>query len=129
MKLEDPKLLKDSILRESASAVFYEISNQFVAIDTEGTEMGFISIEDWPGHSLGFIQTVFVLSDYRRNGIGQQLISAAEDFAKERGYESVWLRPREIEQGITIDSLTKWYQQLGYELSSDEDHMEKVLSN
>lgn len=100
---------------------------RFVASTPEGSEAGFLSIEDFEFHNFSLIQTIFVLPEFRSLGLGNVLLSMAEELAQERGYPIVWLRPRSLDPEVDEKWLIDWYAQRGYEWSDDGDHMEKTL--
>jgi len=64
----------------------------FIAESADGTIVGFVEVGlrshangcD-PAHAVGFIEGWFVSEHARRDGIGRQLIAAAEDWARSQG--------------------------------------------
>ena len=71
---------------------------------------------------------VFIDKKWRRNGIGSKLVSIAEDFCKNKGYENIYLHTQKIVDG----SLDFWLSK-GYRVTKDMKnelgtvHMEKML--
>jgi aminoglycoside 6'-N-acetyltransferase I len=61
----------------------------FIAVDTTGGAVGFVEVDlrshangcD-PAHAVGFIEGWFVVEAHRQRGVGQQLIAAAETWAR-----------------------------------------------
>ena len=73
---------------------------------------------------------VFIDKKWRRNGIGSELVSTAEEFCKNKGYGNIYLHTQKIVEG----SLDFWLSK-GYRITKDMEnelgtvHMEKSLSN
>ncbi|MDR1735417.1 MAG: GNAT family N-acetyltransferase [Oscillospiraceae bacterium] len=59
---------------------------------------------------VGFVENVVVAADCRRQGVGRGLISAAVDFAKERGCYKVVLQ-----SGVKRKEAHRFYESLGFD--------------
>lgn len=59
---------------------------------------------------------------FRGKGVGAQLIKAAEDWASEQGYSSVYLR-----SNVIRDDAFKFYKRLGYELVKSQHAFRKKI--
>ena len=72
----------------------------------------------WAGHGGGpEIQDMFVLPDWRGQGIGSLLTAAAEREAVHRGHASIGLTV-----STTNNDARRLYERLGYEDSGEEPH-------
>lgn len=76
-----------------------------------------------------FIYYMYVVPNFRNQGIGSELLRFAENMAFKRGNPSVALQPHEIEQGFSIQALRSWYTKRGYsDRESDPKRMAKILT-
>ncbi len=75
------------------------------------------------------IWRLMVDENFRRHGIARQLVSAMEDFAKDAGYDKIYLHTHRY-----LDAALPFWKSLGYEITIEEDdydettHMIKFLS-
>jgi GNAT superfamily N-acetyltransferase len=104
-------------------------SEEFVALSSNGSEVGLISVEEIRHLHIFFIQLIFVLPEFRRLRIGTALLSKAEQLARQRGFEVIWLRPRPLDLETNKTWLVYWYDEHGYKWSDDHDHMQKIILN
>ena len=126
-KISSLSELKNIFLHERAVRMHGVRSIEFVASINE-KEVGFLSYEDWQDRSQGFIQEVFVLPNFRRNGVAQSLLKHAENHANRLNCTSVKLKPYALNQDPEIRSLISWYLRNGYIRSfSEPELMEKFL--
>lgn len=80
-----------------------EWSRRIMWLAEEGRPVGMMNLAIYermprPGRALsrwGYLGNVFVLAAYRNRGIGSKLVSAALDYADERGFVRVVLSPSE----------------------------------
>ena len=110
---------------KTASPTFIEI---YAEVETKKLVGGLISYIDW-GQWL-YIDTVWVDTNYRKQGIGQYLVTSAEQQAQNKGIERVRL--------YTFDfQALPFYQKLGYTIYGEladfpEGHtayyLKKILS-
>lgn len=67
----------------------------YIALDSEKTMIGYVVIqwlrELWADTPEGFISSLYVHQDWRRQGIGKQLLHAAIQIAKKRSSARLWL--------------------------------------
>ena len=59
------------------------------------------------------IKNIAVHQDFRQRGIGKRLLQFAQQFAKDEGFEALWI-------GTANSSVEQWglYQKMGFELNS-----------
>lgn len=119
--------VSSSELRDRISTLKVPKSEEFIAHSRDGSEAGFLSIEPIEYSRLLFIQTIFVLPEFRRRGLGSSFLAFAENLAEERGFPVIWLRPRSLDVDINDDELVEWYSRMGYKWDDTKDHMEKAL--
>ncbi|KAG2907577.1 hypothetical protein PC116_g7677 [Phytophthora cactorum] len=68
-----------------------------------------------------------VKENYRRRGVGQLLIKVLEDWAKQHGYQKIWLST-----GAVMEKAHAFYACMGYTQTesiviTEDPHMEGVL--
>ena len=103
-------------------------SSEFIAL-LNGVECGLLSYEDWSDREEGFVYEIYVLSDFRKQGIGTALLSHAEDLAIKTGCTKIRLDARALDRETNQESLLSWYQDQGYIQESDGvEQMEKSLA-
>jgi len=95
--------------------------------EVDGYEAAFVSMDLWPDYLL--LYEIFVLDRHRRRGVGSKLLNWVEDFAIKKGYSTVRLKPKPLDNNITRRDLLAWYQRAGYRFRPDEPNvMEKFVS-
>lgn len=76
------------------------------------------------------VSRCYVRSDYRRLGIGRELFDRATAFAKEKGYETLYLHTHYFLPGGFL-----FWQSMGFEITLDEGgswqtvHMERLVEH
>lgn len=91
-------------------------------------EVGIITLDCYSPPNPLFVYFIFVENSYRKRGIGTMLLDHAERIAIERGNPSIVLEPREVEQNISLQKLTYWYNRKGYsQRVGDPLRLEKLL--
>lgn len=117
--INSPSDLKNIFLRERAMRAHGGRSREFVAL-LDGEEVGFLSYEDWSDRSQGFIYEIFVLLNFRQQGIAESMLLHAENHAFLLGCKSVKLKPYALDQEPGTSRLISWYSKMGYLQSSDD---------
>ncbi len=103
-------------------------STEFIAA-VNGVECGLLSYEDWSDRDAGFIYEIYVLPDFRKQGIGTALLSHAEELAIQLGCTKISLDARAFDGETNQAVLLSWYQDQGYvQESEDAERMEKSLA-
>lgn len=108
-----------------------------IAVNEEGRAIGFVVAKKWQdeidiGHNpaVGWIQVLLVDRDYRKQGIGSQLLKHAESKLSESGIKQILLGKdtKHYFPGIpTADQETaKWFQNRGYEVGGEEFDLDRV---
>lgn len=97
-----------------------------IRIDRE--EVALLSYEDWSEKYIGFIYEIYVLPEYRYQGIGELLLFYAESKACELKCRYIKLKPYPLDEKTDKDRLIAWYKKNGYFQSPDEEEiMEKKI--
>lgn len=109
-------------LRDLAERAENGRSQEFVA-EIDGSEVGFLSYEDWSDQSLGFIYEIFVLPEFRGQGIGRDLLSYSEALAKSLRCTSIRLEPYAFDREVGSEWLISWYARKGYVPKTDDPRM------
>lgn len=129
VQIEENYAVKNSFLRERIAHGKRPGTREFVAL-SEGMEAGLLIFEHFPSSSLGFVYEIFVLKEFRGLGIGNLLLSQAEDVAIESACKVLRLTARSLDQEfIKDDDLKSWYCRKGFiRNSSDSGDMLKSLA-
>jgi len=109
----------------------YEHSDfQFVAVaDTgDGRLGGFLEasirpfVEDCETDNVGYLEGWYVEPELRRRGVGRELVSAAEEWARRQGCVEM-ASDSEVGNDLSLDA----HLRLGYEVTSRLVHLRKEL--
>jgi GNAT superfamily N-acetyltransferase len=119
--------LKNEVLSEMACLARSGRSREFVAL-VGSSESAFLSYEDTPNRSIGFVYEIYVLPEFRRQGIGANLLSYAESLATELGCIRIQLKVHAFDRTVDMEWLASWYKNKGYVKKNDEPEIfEKLL--
>lgn len=88
-------------------------SRRFVAKENEH-EVGFLAVDVIPEHEHFIIYEIYVLVSFRRRGIGMELLKAAENLARELGYDWSLVTARTLSEDFSQLDLEAWYRRVGY---------------
>jgi len=94
----------------------------------DGTLAGFLEasirpfVEDCESDNVGYLEGWYVRAEYRRRGIGGELVAAAEKWARSRGCTEM-ASDAELGNSVSLDA----HLRLGYEETSRLVHLRKVL--
>lgn len=104
-----------------------ECTELFVA--TKGSvQVGLLSLDFRPLPEPLRLYEIFVVSEYRGQGIGSFLLEQTELVGRHRGYRSIVLKPHPLDPQQRQESLVEWYGHHGYSwAASVPDLMSKVL--
>lgn len=123
----NPQAIQDSLLRYRAQRGHGGRSLEFVALN-QGIEMGMLSYEDRSDSALAFVYEIFVLPQFRKQGVGALLLSYAESIAIQQQCKLVRLEPRPLGETPDLGQLKSWYTGAGYRRSEQyPELMEKPL--
>lgn len=127
-KINSLSEVKDSTIQYRAKRAKSGWSQEYVA-RVEEAEAAFLSFEYGSDKSSGFIYEIFVLPDFRKQGIGTELLSYAESLAIDLNCSVVRLEPYALDELVNLEFLVSWYRKKGYEyMTNDTEKMEKTLS-
>lgn len=128
LKISSFKDLENSILCERTQKAHGARSQEFVVL-VNGDEAGLLSYEDWSDQSVGFIYEIFILPEFRQQGIGTLLLLYAENQARRLCCTYIRLKPCPLDQKTDRARLVAWYAKNGYFQQSDEPEiLEKNLT-
>lgn len=89
-------------------------TREFVAL-IEGVEAGLLIFEHFPRDSWGLIYEIYVLNEFRGLGIGNLILSHAENVARDSACKTLRLTARSLDQQfIKDDTLMSWYGRKGF---------------
>ncbi len=103
---------------------------QFVAVADKGNGRlcGFLEasirahVEDCQTDNVGYLEGWFVESDFRRGGVGRELVAYAEEWARRKGSTEM-ASDAEIGNSVSVDA----HSALGYKETSRLVHFRKEL--
>lgn len=105
--------LRDDILRKPLNMVFYaeDLAKEFDQIhmayyDDNGVMVGCMVLHDY-GEGQAKMRQVAVAENQQRKGIGKQMVTFFENYARQNGFKKVILHAREV--------ACSFYDKLGYD--------------
>lgn len=113
-----PADLGNDLIRGRAIHAKMKQSRQFLAC-VNGREAGYLSYDDRADIETGVLYEVFVLPEFRQQGVGSRLVSFAEDLAVSLKCSRIRLSPTPFDQSVTQAQLDSWYTKKGYQLARD----------
>jgi GNAT superfamily N-acetyltransferase len=117
-----PADLGNDLIRERASYPKGKRSRQFLA-RVNGREAGYLCYDDRSDMKIktGVPYEVFVLPEFRRQGVGSRVLSFAEELALSLNCSRMRLRPTsfDIDQSVTQEQRKSWFTKMGYRLACD----------
>jgi GNAT superfamily N-acetyltransferase len=118
---------KNDTLRLRAEKAKRRHSHQFGA-KVDGCEAGLLSFDDLSNYGIGVVYEILVLPQFRRRGIGTELLRYGERLARSLDCDRIRLNPEPFDRSLSKKSLKLWYSKRGYAPASDgADEFEKLL--
>lgn len=108
-------LQKDLELLNSGSNYDNEKSSFWVAVDNKNV-IGTVAIRN-KDNKVAELKRLYVHKDYRGLGIGKKLYMLAESFAKDKGYQYLWL-----DSSRRFKDAAKLYKKNGFKLLAELDN-------
>ena len=129
LKLSSPSDLREPILRERIERGYCSRLQGFLA-SHNGEEAGLLVYEDWSERKSGFIYEIFILSSFRKKGLGTLLLLYAEKHAIQLNCDVLRLKPYALAQEPDNILLRNWYEKNGYQqYTKDCEFMTKYLKS
>ena len=129
LKLSSPSDLREPILRERIERGYCSRLQGFLA-SHNGEEAGLLLYEDWSERKSGFIYEIFILSSFRKKGLGTLLLLYAEKHAIQLNCDVLRLKPYALAQEPVNILLRNWYEKNGYQqYTKDCEFMTKYLKS
>lgn len=129
LKLSSPSDLREPILLERTERGYCSRLQGFLA-SHNGEEAGLLLYEDWSERKSGFIYEIFILSSFRKKGLGTLLLLYAEQHAIQLGCDVLCLKPYALAQEPDNILLKNWYEKNGYQqCAGDCEFMTKYLKH
>lgn len=129
LKLSSPSDLREPILRERIERGYCSRLQGFLA-SHNGEEAGLLLYEDWSERKSGFICEIFILSSFRKKGLGTLLLLYAEKHAIQLNCDVLRLKPYALAQEPDNILLRNWYEKNGYQqYTKDCEFMTKYLKS
>ena len=129
LKLSSPSDLREPILRERIERGYCSRLQGFLA-SHNGEEAGLLLYEDWSERKSGFIYEIFILSSFRKKGLGTLLLLYAEKHAIQLNCDVLRLKPYALAQEPDNILPRNWYEKNGYQqYTKDCEFMTKYLKS
>ena len=129
LKLSSPSDLREPILRERIVRGYCSRLQGFLA-SHNGEEAGLLLYEDWSERKSGFIYEIFILSSFRKKGLGTLLLLYADKHANQLNCDVLRLKPYALAQEPDNILLRNWYEKNGYQqYTKDCEFMTKYLKS
>ena len=127
--VEETHSLNQPLLRGRAKKGINSASRQFVAL-VDNEEAGLLILEHFPCNNLAFVYEIYVLTEYRKIGVGNLLLLRAEAVALGLSCKTLRLLVRSLDQEFINDEvLMSWYSRKGFDRDVSEDgYMQKYLT-
>jgi ribosomal protein S18 acetylase RimI-like enzyme len=77
-------------------------------------EVGYLSFDLWPSENYIVLYELYILSEFRRKGIGTTVLNKAEKIGIDLGNSLILLKPEPLSADITKTDLINWYIKIGY---------------
>lgn len=91
-------------------------------------EVGYLSFDMLPACSSLVFYELFVVSKFRGQKLGAELLKMADVIANELDYASIIMRPNALSEEMNTENLIRWYKKMGYvESHQDSDLLIKIL--
>jgi len=122
MRLEQPKpedIINEEIRYRYVNNSRNSYTRHYLVKDGD-REVGFLSLDFSPLDEPLVIYEVFVPRNLRKRGLGTMLLRAAEETAREHGYEWILVVPMTMDSVFSQADIEAWYRVNGYE--GWEDH-------
>jgi GNAT superfamily N-acetyltransferase len=93
-----------------------DLHSTLLALNEEDETVGVLTLVEslslYAGGRIGVVNELYVVPDYRSEGVGKQLLDAAKDLAEERG----WVRLEVTTPGDDYEKTLRFYEREGFML-------------
>ena len=84
-------MLQNFQSEEAIRAAIEQEGHLYYLASVYGEDVGYWAVEPEPEQGRMKLSKIYVRRDRRRQGIGRQMVEAAEELCRERGMETLWL--------------------------------------
>ena len=125
--------IEESCLKERANpndrkVPGWNIDTKWYIAKKDDVEVAFIELDFNRREERLWISQIFVLKQYRNQGLGTEILKRIEDEAKGYGSKEIWLNPKPLDSTINASLLKKWYIKKGFTVCQKQaDTLEKIL--
>ncbi len=103
-------MLENFQSQQAIRAAIEREGHLYYLVSEEGEDVGYWAVEPEPDKGRMKLSKIYVRRDMRRQGLGRQMVEAAEELCRERGMDTLWLT---VNKNNT-DSI-RAYRALGFE--------------
>lgn len=126
-EIEEPCLKERANPSDRAGAGWNRETKWYI-VKKDDFEVAFIELDFNRREERLWISQIFVLKQYRNQGLGSDILKRIEEKAKEYGSKEIWLNPKPIDSTIDTFRLKQWYIKKGFAVCQKQaDTLEKIL--
>ncbi|WP_339139064.1 GNAT family N-acetyltransferase [Kerstersia gyiorum] len=127
IKIDSNNSARNPIIQDLARKAHNGFSSEFVFVRND-VEVAFLCYDNNPRYSSGFIYEIYVICEFRKQGLGSEILAYVESLAKKDGKSAIRLEPRAFDRTLDEGVLIAWYTRKGYSWATDDPKkMEKQL--
>lgn len=127
IKVDSANPVRNHLIRDLAKRAKNGFSSEFVFVQ-DGVEVAFLSYENNPRYPSAFIYEIYVVCEFRKQGLGNEILAYAESLAEKDGKSAIRLEPHAFDRSLDKDVLIAWYTKKGYSwVTEDAEKMEKLI--
>jgi GNAT superfamily N-acetyltransferase len=126
-KIDKSHQAKSEWLRERIQNASQCIVTRLFLVMEDETEVALVSLDLHRSQGILVVYNIFVEPSYRRRGIARQILRKSEAMARNLGFTQIQLKPKPLEETVSLDDLVRFYASEGYRWMSKGDQMEKPI--
>lgn len=122
MKLVLKELVNESViidrsLRKRARECARISFTKHYIVYSDDREVAYLAVDQIPGADYILLYEIFIREEYRKKGIGSQILDRVEALGKEMGYNKVVLHVESFDRKVSKETIESWYRKRGYRTS------------
>ena len=107
-------VIKDRTLRKRARECARISVTKHYIISCEKEEVAYLAIDHMPGVDYILLYEIFIKENFRKRGIGSEILIRVENLGRELGYSKVVLHAQSFDKNIPKETIEAWYIKRGY---------------
>lgn len=100
---------------EKLNILFIDPYTHCFITESDGLSSGWMKLYDNKSQKRFYVSSLYVLPQFQGSGIGKILMNKAEEIARQKGYDRIWL-------GVMKDNIKalEWYKKIGFNFVEEE---------